>query len=342
MAPETLAVLAACRTFLGDCPRETGLDALTATDPGPLLAVLRRERLGPLAHHVLGGAPSALTGAVAADYYAAARRYVRFAERLGELLAAFRAAGVAAAVLKGMALAEALYENPALRPMDDVDVLVRQDDVGRARAALEALGYAAPASFAHEVRHRAASMFTRAEHGAPPARVDVHWALVDAKSSPVAGRWADGVWERAGQAALGGERMPVLDPTDALLHACVHLTVNHGLAGLLWRLDVALMGRRWAGRLDWDRAVAACTAGRLTGVVSAALHCVEATLGPTVPGKTLDRLRPRAVRGRGLERWLLPRFAALRSIPYQDYVVPLLAIDRARDVAALLFRRLRA
>ncbi|MBI4246695.1 MAG: nucleotidyltransferase family protein, partial [Candidatus Rokubacteria bacterium] len=341
-----LAALFTGRVALGTAARPALLAALERAAASDLiLNTLRRERLGPLAHVALDGAvpgpAAAFATAVAADYYAAARRYVAFAGRLGEVLAAFQAAGVPVLVLKGMALAEPLYGNPALRPMDDIDALVRRSDVARARAALEALGYQAPASFAHEVHHRAASMFARAGRaGGPPARLDLHWDLVDAKSSPVAWRWADGVWDRARPAALGEGAMRVLAPTDALLHACVHLTVNHGLQGLVWRLDIAMMARAWRDAIDWDAVVQAARDARLAGIVYAALRCTEATLDAAIPAAVLARLRPRTPRARGLERWLMPRFAALRSIPYQDYVVPLLTMDRARDVAALLFRRL--
>lgn len=337
------AVLTACRTVLDTSPPAAFRDALAQVSPDAALVALRRERLGPIAHVALGGAPAALASAVAADYYAAARRYVRFAERLAEALAALRAADVPVVVLKGMALAEPLYGNPALRPMEDIDLLVGRHDVERTRIALGSIGYPPPASFAEDRRRRAASMFTRAEaDGGPPARIDVHWSLVDAKSSPVAGRWADGVRERVHHAEIGNGVMTVLAPIDALLHACVHLTVNHGLLGLLWRLDIALMVRCWADAFDWDRVVATAAESRLNGIVYAALRCSQATLGGEIPGRVLERLRPRSARARGLERWLLPRFAALGSIPYQDYVVPLLTMDRARDVAAVLFRRLGA
>jgi hypothetical protein len=338
------AVIEICRAFVRDDGSAVA-DAVRRGAPDAVLAVLRRERLGPLAHAVLRSAAvsRSVNTAVAADYYAAARRYVARAERLREALSALRDAVVPVVVLKGMALAEPLYGNPALRPMEDIDLLIAAADVERAHAALRALGYRTPPSFADDLAHRAASMFDRPDpSGGPPARLDVHWSLVDGKSSPVAARWGAGVWQRTAPAALGADRVTVLGPTDALLHACVHLTVNHGLLGLLWRLDIALMAHRWSGDVDWERVVTAAADARLGGIVFAALRCVDATLGPVIPPAVLAALRPRALRTRGLERWLLPRFAALGAIPYQDYVVPLLTMERARDVATLLFRRLGA
>lgn len=270
----------------------------------------------------------ALAARLETDYYAAARRYVLQAAAFGDVAGAFTAAGLPHVVLKGMALAEPLYGNPALRPMDDVDVLVLRSHARRAREALEALGWRAAASFEHDLGRRAASMFV----GPAGLAIDLHWDLVDDKSGPAAGRWARGAWERAREGRLA--------PTDALVHACVHLTVNHGLLGALARCDIALMAMRWAAAIDWDLLVAAAGDARLRGGVWAALCCTEATLRPGIPAGVLAALAPRGPRSRALGRWLLPRFARLGSVPRQDYVVPLLTMDRARDVAALLVRRL--
>jgi hypothetical protein len=322
----------ACRAALGGLPAAEAARALGAAEPGAVVAALRRERLGPLIASVVRGVASSEARALAArletDYYAAARRYVLQAAAFRDVTRALGVAGLPHVVLKGMALAEPLYGNPALRPMDDVDVLVLRSDARRAREALEALGYRAAASFELDLGRRAASMFV----GPAGLAIDLHWDLVDDKSGPAAGRWARGAWERAREGRLA--------PTDALVHACVHLTVNHGLLGALARCDIALMATRWAAAIDWDLLVAAAGDARLRGAVWAALRCTEATLGPGIPAGVLAALAPRGPRGRALGRWLLPRFARLGAMPGQDYVVPLLTMDRARDVAALLLRRL--
>ena len=58
-----------------------------------------------------------------------------------ELLAAFAAADVPVILLKGAALAHRIYASPALRPMVDIDVLVRHVDIERAVRAASTLGY---------------------------------------------------------------------------------------------------------------------------------------------------------------------------------------------------------
>ncbi len=75
-------------------------------------------------------------------YYATMLRNTALADELLRVLAAFRQAGVAALPVKGLVLAETLYGSLALRPLGDLDVLVRPADLPRARAALGALGFA--------------------------------------------------------------------------------------------------------------------------------------------------------------------------------------------------------
>src|SRR5262245_21488251 len=51
---------------------------------------------------------------------------------LAEILALYRDAGIDALLLKGAALAHMVYPQPALRPMRDIDILVRASDAARA------------------------------------------------------------------------------------------------------------------------------------------------------------------------------------------------------------------
>ncbi len=242
-------------------------------------------------------------------------------------------------VLKGMALAEPVYGNPALRPMDDIDLLVRREDAPRARAALTDLGYEAP-SFDGDFRRRAATVFLPSSKRSARQKLDIHWALVDDRYGPAAYRWADGAWGRAREFSVGGASARALSPADALIHGCVHLAVHHGLRGLLWHCDLAMMARVWRDEIEWEGLVDWVVEARLRGVVFAALSCADAMLGFGVPASVFSRLRPRSLRAKACVRWLLPRFTALRSVPFQDYVVPLLLMDRGRDVTGLVLRRL--
>src|SRR5690242_9675100 len=70
-------------------------------------------------------------------------------QALVDILTAYRAAGIDALVLKGAALAHLVYPQPVLRPMRDVDILVRAEEVYRAYALLPEIGFAPPPGAHH-------------------------------------------------------------------------------------------------------------------------------------------------------------------------------------------------
>lgn len=72
---------------------------------------------------------------------------LRFRELSG-LLADLRSAGLETIVLKGAALIELIYGNPALRPMIDLDLLLHKQDIPQAIELFAGRGYQV---FGHEI-----------------------------------------------------------------------------------------------------------------------------------------------------------------------------------------------
>ena len=63
---------------------------------------------------------------------------------LRKILTAYNAAGIESLVLKGAALAHLIYPQPGLRPMRDLDILVRESEAVQAQCLLADLGFHAP------------------------------------------------------------------------------------------------------------------------------------------------------------------------------------------------------
>src|SRR5206468_2963016 len=99
-------------------------------------------QLAPLLYSKLRDAaaaeiPEQVRATLRQSYQATAAANLRHYHELGGMLRALQSAGVAAIVLKGSYLAVAAYANPAMRPMRDIDIMVRRTEM---RAALECLG----------------------------------------------------------------------------------------------------------------------------------------------------------------------------------------------------------
>jgi hypothetical protein len=162
---------------------------------------------------------------------------------------ALRGAGLETMILKGAALAVRYYEDPGLRPMDDVDLLVRPEGFLPATRQLEELGWIPRArltGLAAEARFRTRAVHFMSRGG---GRLDLHAHVLP--QAPAAG--ADrACWKAAIAARLEGAETLVLDPADQLLHVLVHGLAWNEIPSLRWVADAALTLRKTPG-LDWDR-----------------------------------------------------------------------------------------
>ena len=93
-----------------------------------LVELAHAERVSPLVYLVVKDGeycPPEALAALRGVYYHTLQSNTRLLRMVSEIALAFQARGVGLIVLKGMALAESLYHNPGLRPVTDIDLLVR-------------------------------------------------------------------------------------------------------------------------------------------------------------------------------------------------------------------------
>ena len=201
---------------------------------------------------------------------------------LRRLLAAFADVGADVLLIKGAHLAYTVYRDPALRPRNDTDVLVRPGHQSTARRALEALGYERqPAITGAAVQGQ-----TIFEHPGVPATVlDVHWRLA---APIVAADLFDfsQLWRRAeciprlGTAARAPHRL------DAIAIAAVHLVAHHpNELGLLWLHDLNVLVSA-LGTADVDALVAETRSRRVSTILASALRRAEARF-PSPQGRAI-------------------------------------------------------
>jgi hypothetical protein len=257
--------------------------------------------IGPLLDHAAAGWPDddALHPRLRA-YLGAQRRLsgARVALLLGELaeiLGALAAAGVPAMPLKGSLLAAGYYAEPGLRPMNDVDVLVRADDEPRALAVLEALGYRLVVrSWKHaqlaKPEAQGPVIDYAGEHPGNPRSLDVHTRLAEQfwsiRYDQTAEAWA---WSEPGE--LQGHPAQIMRAEALLHHLAAHATCDTiaRRLRLLHLHDIALVARR-VDRAGWDAIVASAQARHEERFVYPAL-ALAARYYPAVPQDVLSTLR---------------------------------------------------
>lgn len=215
---------------------------------------------------------------------------------LDEAGRAFDRAGVRAVALKGAALVTGpapVYDDAGLRPMGDLDLLVRPDEAGAAGRILRSLGYEPVGSPSF------ARLLGKREHlRADGTTVDLH-ALIRPYPLLAGACRFDAAWLRDG--AEGG---PVARPApDALLlHLAFHLALVHLPDRLVWLVDIAETIRRLGPAIDWDRALRRARQGRLRPALWAALAAARDLVGAAPPAEVLRAVAPPARRARRILR----------------------------------------
>lgn len=194
-----------------------------------------------LCHHLSSLHPDAIPAAAAGRlgvlFMRNAGRNVRFLQELREVVDAFDARGIQAAVLKGPPLAVELYGDIALKQQSDVDLLIRPGDAAEAGRVLESLGYRP--QFALKGAGEQALLHFRSERAylrGETSLVDLHWEL---ESRCFAFEHdMDRIWARTVEVSVEGRRVRTLSPADLLLHLCVH-GARHGWDRLILVCDIA-------------------------------------------------------------------------------------------------------
>ena len=87
------------------------------------------------------GLPASLQERVSQECLGVTARNLALAGELRKLLRTFREQQISCVPLRGLALAERLYGSVPSRPMGDIDLLVRKEDLHRVQALFRSLGF---------------------------------------------------------------------------------------------------------------------------------------------------------------------------------------------------------
>jgi hypothetical protein len=206
----------------------------------------------------------------------------------GQTIQDLRAAGIEVMLIKGAALTLAYYGDYGLRPMEDLDFMIRGDSVVAALDRMQKQGWVpecrASAEFVRKrlLNHRTA-LHMRNSSGRD---LDLHWHLLTFCLGPDADI---PFWEASREINFEGQTVRTLDPADDLLHALVHGASWDAISPIRWIPD-ALVIIRETPNLQWDRLVEQAGQRQLSKLVSESLRYLSTEFGSDVPQEVLARL----------------------------------------------------
>lgn len=207
-------------------------------------------------------------------------RTLFLARELIRILDHFDALGIDVLPYKGLALAETLYGDIALRQAGDIDLLVRPRDLSRIKAALNELGYT-PHLLLNEAEERAylASGYECAFDSVLGRNLlEVQWALqprfyaVDFDM--------EAMFRRAVTVNVAGRNMKTPSPEDLFLILSLH-AAKHVWGRLIWLCDISGIVKLLA--LNWNCIAETAQSLGIVRILQVTLVLTTRLLGTAIP-----------------------------------------------------------
>jgi hypothetical protein len=280
------------------------LSADTASfDPDAVLALAFHEGVAPLLHlgcingRIQAPLPDSFRGACEAAYYRNLRRNIRTLKSGKRILDALRAASISAAPTDGWAVMGGpfrYYEDSGSRPLESLELMVRESDRERAESVLADIG------FQRVAEARDSELSLRNDNADPDLHLDLRWgwqgSVASNEAISVSG---DQFLDRLCDTTVLGFHRParVTNLVVASIRAATHTMGRWVWLGDIHRVITAVP-------MNWEELVTTAQRWRVRAPVYASLVATRELMGTPIPREVLRRLSPGPVRRRLLHRSL--------------------------------------
>jgi hypothetical protein len=289
------------------CCARTQVDAGTAqriqtlvqqpVDWGQLLQRADQQGLIPLLYQNLKAIcatmipPAVLDQLSQQAFTNAARNMLRTRELL-RLLSLFKAHGIPAFPFKGPVLAATVYGNLSLRQFGDLDIMIHERDIGKAKDLLISQGYQMTTAEQQERYRLDYCDYTFVSQDGNIC-VELHWRFLPPSLELLFPFFSvldlEHVWSRLQTTSLSGIPVPTLSLEDQLLYLCLH-GCKHLWCRLFWLCDIAELIRT-SPQLEWGWVLEQANRLGSRRVLLLSLSLAYDLLGTTLPPPVVQSIQ---------------------------------------------------
>jgi hypothetical protein len=199
-------------------------------------------------------------------------------------------------LLKGAALSNLYYQGTGLRPMADVDIAVRRNDMGKAIVLLRGAGWHVRETELQDFKlddTKVLDQLLQQHHGfqfknAEGHEIDLHHHLLKDAFTAAADAW---FWNTSVACSFLGMQMRRLDATALLLHVIVHGLRPNVEPPLRWVADAHAILAASGPEIRWDEMIAMARAQSLSQRLYLGLSYLAERFQAPVPMPALQQLQ---------------------------------------------------
>lgn len=202
-----------------------------------------------------------------------------------KLIDVFSESNIDCILLKGAALIAAYYEEPALRPMSDLDILVRREDAQKAFMLMEELGWHPKHDKKFQIQFKRTNGIAMVNKSG--FEIDLHWDVVSQSW------WKDSeksYWKNYETVEYKGRRLRVLNPEMQIIHNTSHGLKWNKMSSIRWIPDVVLIIEKRRDDIDWNRLMDIIIDKKLVFTMKQGLNFLVDEFGVDIPSSFLGRL----------------------------------------------------
>lgn len=304
------------------------------------------HRLLLLVSHHLGSpdlsvlVPEPILEKLKSIYYQSLARNMVLQNELSRLLSEFNSHEIPVIVLKGAALLENVYRDISLRPMNDIDILVRPEHLDLAEVIALQRGYTyltthdTPKQIKKSGRHLD-NMLLR-EKG---IFLEIHQHIVNTDDPYHFD--LSGFWTNAESITISGTHALALAPGDLLVHLSIKFLLDrrYGSNNALGQLcDISEVIGRYHDSLNWDLIEKTSQEEGLLKGLHFVLYTCQRLLQAPVPVSILDRFQPQEFNPAPAELFIRRRVLDTRPWLAHGLLDSRQAFSRRRMIRAIASR----
>jgi hypothetical protein len=228
-------------------------------------------------------------------YYCTFGRNAIILRSLEELSAFLAQEKIGIILFKGLMLAELVYKDLGVKPMSDIDILVKKADLMKLDRILKSIGYA-PVPGADVLlelpytRHRNSIDYSK------PSAITLHvyWHIINYvtyDTEVIKKIDMDKIWSEAKSIRIGGANIFTFSPRHQIIYLCLHSMI-HCFCPLLLGSDLNEYIRSEREFIDWDLVTKEAISFGIYKYVYYGLYFIKHIFDAEIPPEVLKVLKP--------------------------------------------------
>jgi hypothetical protein len=218
------------------------------------------------------------------NYFSALLRNTYIYNEVSKILNNAKEDNIPIVVLKGADLAESVYSSIALRPMKDLDLYVKIEDIQKVNDLLIQLGWKNKQEL--EDIDRILKTDYSLKYDKPSLPLDLHLRVPELSEL--------NIWANVTSIKIGSIDTLVLKPEIHLIFLCYHL-YEHARGELIAEIikfyDIILLLRKYRNDINWDYFMQMTFTNKCENIIHEVLEVTNSEFGEDIPLNVLDKLK---------------------------------------------------